>query len=156
MGSHERRRARAHEARSAVIKEHVHDRVPLVEHQDAPPSLFDPPAPPPPPPPEPTATEAQAQRELGIARAALGADPEWMEEAWAFLVEYLSTHAELFVDDLWSAGLPHTTEDRALGSLFLRASRQGLMRKTGSYRPSKRSNMTDKPVWESLMQIREA
>lgn len=165
---HASKRARAHEARTAVIKEHVRDGKPLHEHiedDDDAPSLFDgvpvsehaahvaepEPVPEVLPPAEQVASQAQAQRELGIARATLGADPEWLVAAWEFLVEYLHTHDEMFVDDLWAAGLPHTHEDRALGALFRRASRSGYMTKTGTYRPSARSNMTEKPVWRSLI-----
>lgn len=79
------------------------------------------------------------------------ADPDWMDTAWAALVTYLETHRSLFVDDLWDTGLPEPRESRALGPLILRAARDGLMAKSGEFRKSVRSHMTEKPVWTSLI-----
>ncbi len=94
---------------------------------------------------------AAAARDDGMVRVDAHALPEWKHDAWAFIVDYLRSHPELFVDDLWEAGLPHTREDRALGPLFNRAARRGLMVKTGRYRASVRSNLTEKPIWRSLI-----
>lgn len=94
---------------------------------------------------------SRAQRDDGMARAEEHASDAWKAAAWEFLRGYLETHQTMFVDDLWAAGLPHTREDRALGPLFHKASRRGLMEKSGHYRPSVRSNLTEKPVWTSLV-----
>lgn len=91
------------------------------------------------------------RRDAALRQVDENASVEWKDEAWKFLVNYAASHAEIFVDDLWEAGLPHTREDRALGPLFLRGARERLMEKTGTYRASVRSNMTEKPVWRSLI-----
>lgn len=93
--------------------------------------------------------DATLRRDDGMARADDHASPRWKREAWDFLMAYLVDHVDLFVDDLWDAGLPHTDEDRALGPLFSRAARNGFIEKTGEYRKSVRSNLTEKPVWRS-------
>lgn len=90
------------------------------------------------------------ERDEGMERAAAGAG-EWTEEAFAFVRSYLETHEELFCDDLWVAGLTEPPNAKALGPVFLRAVREGLMRKSGAYRPSVSSHRIPKPVWTSLI-----
>lgn len=97
-------------------------------------------------------TEAARRRDLGVARAEGGADPGWMAAAWDALVAYLVTHEQFFVDDFWEdTGLERPRESRALGPLVLRAAREGLIRKSGTFRKSVASNMTEKPCWRSLI-----
>lgn len=93
---------------------------------------------------------AEAERDQALRRVDEAADVLWREEAFEFVHDYLRAHATMFVDDLWTAGLRPTREDRALGAVFQRAARAGLMVKSGSYRKSVRSHMTEKPVWRSL------
>lgn len=95
--------------------------------------------------------EARVERDAAIASVERHAIAEWRVAALAFLTDYLEHHDEMFVDDLWAAGLPSTREDRALGAVFQLAARKGLMRKSGRYRASIRSHLTEKPVWESLV-----
>lgn len=95
--------------------------------------------------------EARARRDHALARVEHAAARPWVDRAWDFLCAYLRSNREMFVDDLWAAGLPHTREDRALGALFQRAARAKYMVKSGSYRKSIRSNLTEKPVWKSLI-----
>lgn len=93
-------------------------------------------------------------RDTGMAAVEEAADPNWMDEAWDALLGWLRTHDEFFVDDFWAGTrLPIPRESRALGPIVMRASRQGLMEKTGEFRPSVRSNMTEKPVWRSLVRL---
>jgi uracil-DNA glycosylase family 4 len=93
-----------------------------------------------------------AQRDAAVAAVAANADPDWMTLAWDTLVKYLHTHPEFFVDDWWAdTGLPEPREARALGPVVMRAARKGLMEKSGNFRKSIRSNMTEKPVWRSLV-----
>ena len=95
---------------------------------------------------------ATVARDAGMAAVEEAADPDWMDEAWDALVNWLKTHDTFFVDDFWSGTqLSIPRESRALGPIVMRASRQGLMEKTGQFRPSVRSNMTEKPVWRSLL-----
>jgi uracil-DNA glycosylase len=96
--------------------------------------------------------DAARRRDQALAQVADAADPEWVTEAWNALVEYLYTHETWFVDDFWSeTRLRRPKESRALGPVVLRAARQGLMRKSGQFRKSSASNLTEKPVWQSLI-----
>lgn len=113
-------------------------------------SLFDPDDPPVAPrPPTEGARLAQEARDLGLAQVEANAPDEWKAEAWAFLCRYVESHREVFVDDLWAAGLPRPHEARALGAVVLRAARQGLVVPTGRHRPSTASRGGTKPVWRS-------
>lgn len=97
-------------------------------------------------------SEAGERRDLGMAMAETGADDGWMDRAWGHLVRYLRGNAEFFVDDFWAtSGLDRPSESRALGPLVNRAARDGLMRKSGEFRKSVASNLTEKPVWASLI-----
>lgn len=94
------------------------------------------------------------RRDHALAAVEAAADPDWMAQAWDVLVEYLRTHAEFFVDDFWNdTGLAKPREARALGPLVMRAARQDLMVKSGVFRKSTASNMTEKPVWRSLIHV---
>lgn len=95
---------------------------------------------------------AERRRDDAIEAVEAAADPDWIALAWDTLISYLKTHDEFFVDDLWSStGLPEPREARALGPVVLRAARDGFMVKSGRFRKSVRSNMTEKPVWRSLI-----
>lgn len=96
-------------------------------------------------------TTAAARRDGALAAVEAAADEAWKAEAWDLLVTYLEQHAEFHVDQLWSAGLSTPRESRALGPIILRAARKGLMVRSGQYRPSVRSNLSEKPVWTSLI-----
>jgi uracil-DNA glycosylase family 4 len=96
--------------------------------------------------------QAILARDTALAAVEDAADPDWMDEAWDALVAWLRTHEEFFVDDWWAGTqLAVPRESRALGPIVMRAARQGLMEKTGEFRKSVRSNMTEKPVWRSLI-----
>jgi hypothetical protein len=95
--------------------------------------------------------DALAARDSGIEDAWRGASAEWKEHAWRFLVAYLETHATLFADDLWKAGLPETRENRALGPLILRARRAGMIEESGNVRVSVRAHAQRHNVWRSLI-----
>jgi uracil-DNA glycosylase family 4 len=93
---------------------------------------------------------AETQRDAGIARVEAAAERPWMDRAWDALTAYLRTHQEFFVDDFWAeTALPRPAESRALGPLVQRAARDGLVERSGQYRKSVASNMTEKPVWTS-------
>lgn len=91
-------------------------------------------------------------RDEGIARAMDAAGDRWADEAYDFVTTYLEAHAELFVDDLWDAGLPVPANRKALGGVIQRAKRSGLMTESGQFRPSVSSHLLPKPVWTSLIQ----
>lgn len=97
--------------------------------------------------------EAARERDRALSHVEDGADPTWTATTWDLLVEYLRGHPEFFVDDFWTwiEPLPRPRESRALGPLVLRAARANYMVKSGHYRKSAASHMTEKPVWTSLI-----
>lgn len=102
--------------------------------------------------PRKNAGDARRAREHGMKRVSKNADPVWNAEAEQLLDGYLRTHAEFFVDDFWSeTGLREPREARALGPIVQQASRRGQIVKTGRSKPSVRSNMSDKPIWRSMI-----
>ena len=93
---------------------------------------------------------AAEARDDAVGAVASAADPDWMTRAWHTLIHWLKTHDEFFVDDFWTGtGLDEPREARALGAIVRRAASQGLMTKTGEFRKSVRSHLTEKPVWRS-------
>lgn len=99
--------------------------------------------------------DAARRRDVALAQVADAADPSWMAAAWDALNEYLRTHETFFVDDFWNeTKLERPKESRALGPVVLRAARDGLMKKSGQFRKSAASNMTEKPLWTSLVYVR--
>jgi uracil-DNA glycosylase len=96
--------------------------------------------------------DAARRRDEALGQVADAADPSWMAAAWDAIVEYLKSHQVFFVDDFWiETELERPRESRALGPVVLRAAREGLMKKSGEFRPSTASNMTAKPCWTSLI-----
>ena len=77
---------------------------------------------------------------------------EWVVRAKEALRLYLCSHSTFFVDDFWSSEvIEFPYNGKALGPVVQHARRKGWMRKSGRFRCSMRSNMTEKPVWESLI-----
>jgi hypothetical protein len=97
----------------------------------------------------PSTEVAAARREAGMETAEASAGEEWNAEALGFIERYAQEHDELFVDDLWEAGLTPPANRKALGPVLMRTARVGLIEKTGEYRPSRSSNLSVKPVWRS-------
>lgn len=96
--------------------------------------------------------DAAAARADGMQRAWDHADADWRVLAFDTIVAYLRENEEFFCDDLWDhTDLPFPREGRALGPVIVKVSKAGHMVKTDGYRPSKRSNLTAKPVWRSLI-----
>lgn len=94
--------------------------------------------------------DAARRRDAALVQVEQGADPDWMVAAWDALVAYLKHHSEWFADDFWAnTTLERPRESRALGPVVLRAAREGLMAKSGQFRKSVASNMTEKPIWTS-------
>jgi uracil-DNA glycosylase family 4 len=103
--------------------------------------------------------DAARRRDLALVQVADAADPAWATAAWDALMAYLRTHPEFFVDDFWNATeavLARPRESRALGPIVLRAARLGHMAKSGKFRKSTASNMTEKPIWTSNLYRAEA
>lgn len=95
---------------------------------------------------------AQLGREQGLQRVEQAAEPEWKDVAFEAVRTTAQRLPEFISDDVWEiGGLESTREDRALGPVFLRASRAGICVKTDRVRPSVRSHLSGKPVWRSLI-----
>lgn len=93
---------------------------------------------------------AEERAEEAIATVGLHADG-WVEDvALPFIRDYLERHAELFGDDLWTAGLPEPPNTRrALGAAIKKAAERGWIRDSGRVRRSRSSNSIKKTVWLS-------
>lgn len=94
---------------------------------------------------------ARRARDRGIARSAQGASTAWAQQAWQVLVDYLKTHPTMHSDDLWTAGLPPTRDNRALGPLVQLAHRRRLITPSGRRRLSIRAHAQPHVVWTSLI-----
>jgi hypothetical protein len=95
-------------------------------------------------------------RDAALQRVEANADPEWLTRALKAVHATCLSCADFISDDVWKIGeLDRTREDRALGAVMVKAAKNGWCRKTDRTRPSVRSNLAGKPVWESLI-YREA
>ena len=101
--------------------------------------------------------DAATARELGMARVEQAAGEPWNSYARRFLESYCEAHAEVFCDAVWDAGLVEPPPNaagkptlRAFGPVMAHAVRSGWMSKVG-YRPSVRSNLAAKPVYQSAL-----
>ena len=100
------------------------------------------------------ATAAQAKAD-GIARADANADPWWKEAAYE-ATRFCAQHCDDFTaDEVWTnlarRGLDVSTHNpAALGPVFQRAARAGLITKTGELRPSTNPRRhRDLTVWRA-------
>jgi hypothetical protein len=98
-----------------------------------------------------TLFDVARERDAAIERVADNAGAQWRAYAYDWCVDYLRTHAELFGDDLWSAGLEHPHDDRALGSVVKRLAREHLIVPSGHMRPRRSGRCTLAPVWRSTI-----
>lgn len=95
---------------------------------------------------------ARGRRDAAVAGVEANADDDWLADAFDALVAYLRTNPEFFSDDFWSVTqIRRPRESRAFGPVVMKAARDGLMEKSGEFRKSVASNMTEKPVWRSLI-----
>lgn len=97
-------------------------------------------------------TAAAAARDEALFNVENAAESDWIELAYQALLLTARTLRWFICDDVWDiGGLPPTRENRALGAVFKRAKRDGVIVMTGDSRPSVRSHLTGKPVWLSLI-----
>jgi hypothetical protein len=95
---------------------------------------------------------AGLSRDLALERVEAAANARWKEEALAAIFTTCCSRVQFISDDIWVVGqLASTREDRALGPILLRAARLGWCWKTDQVRPSVRSHLSGKPIWESLI-----
>ncbi len=97
---------------------------------------------------------AGMDRDVALDRVEAAASARWKEEALEAIFVTCCGRQTFISDDIWEAGsLPSTREDRALGPVMLRAARLGWCQKTQTARPSVRSHLSGKPIWESLLHL---
>lgn len=109
-----------------------------------------------PEPDEPKLTAQEALDEaLGLAEQ--GMDPTWGDRAFAAIAGLAMSQPTITGDDVWAwmgrNGVEGPSEPRALGVVFLRAARQGLIAKTSEFRDSVRPECCKRPlrVWASCV-----
>lgn len=95
---------------------------------------------------------ATLQRDQAIDQVDENADETWKLAALEAVKRTCLQLPEFISDDIWDTGeLKSTREDRALGPVLLEARRRGWARKTDRVRPSVRSHLSGKPIWQSLI-----
>lgn len=100
-----------------------------------------------------TLFDAIAAKEVGIRQADENADEGWKEAAYSAVLVFSETLSTFTADDVWDAierDFPNasTHEPAALGPVFLRAARAGLIQKTGQLRMTRNSRRhRDLTVW---------
>lgn len=79
-------------------------------------------------------------RNAGVAKVEANANQQWKDEALQIVRKLASGKQPFTSDDVWAAlvGKSVTPEPRAMGAVFLKASRAGVIRPTGEYWQSKR------------------
>lgn len=97
---------------------------------------------------------AKAVKEDAIERADAHADPDWKDLAYSAVRTCACENYDFTADDvwelLWRSHSPQATthEPSALGPVFLRASRDGMIQKTGHVRASRHPRRhRDLTVW---------
>lgn len=105
-----------------------------------------------------TLAAARQARDKGMQRASKHASDEWRDYALDFIEDYARRHREVFVDDLWEAGLSAPVSARALGAVLQEAVKSGWIEKQQARgcvlaRASKNSNMQLKPVWRQVCRV---
>lgn len=100
----------------------------------------------------------EEERNEGMRRADNAAPQWWKDQAYETIAAIASAQDTLTADDVFEAGLPYWRENRAIGPVFARAQRAGLIRKAAvsdqieQFIPSKRPELHRTPiqVWRSL------
>jgi hypothetical protein len=99
-----------------------------------------------------TTTEARAAADAAIERAGAGSGEDWQRVALAAIERIARSQETLTTDDVWEH-VEAPSEPRAVGCAMRRAAREGLIRKTGRVKPSRRKEChgRDVAVWRSLV-----
>ena len=100
----------------------------------------------------------EEERNEGMRRADNAAPQWWKDQAYEIISTIAGAQERLTADDVFSAGLPDWRENRAIGPVFARAQRAGLIRKAAAgdmfdhFIPSNRPQLHRTPiqVWVSL------
>lgn len=100
-----------------------------------------------------TFTEVQARRDDGIQRAADHSGACWQDKALASVRNYAQTHREFLTEDARfdASQLDVPTDGRAWGQVMRRAVKLGWIVRTDRCKPARSSNLSPKPLWESMI-----
>lgn len=96
---------------------------------------------------------SEAGKAEGMSRAAMGAPAGWIEQAISKIRWAAMRNAFLTSDDVWSQGLEHPEEARALGPCFTRARALGIVEPTEMFVLTRQTKRHRAPVrvWRSLL-----
>lgn len=98
----------------------------------------------------------EAETRAALDQVEENTDEDWAADALAAVQKTCIVLEEFISDDVWRVGqLDSTHEDRALGPVLLQAKRNRWCVKTDRMRPSLRSHLSGKPVWKSLVCVKE-
>lgn len=104
-----------------------------------------------------TVDQVRSATQDGIDKSSATSGEEWRAYAMGFIFEYCQTHSEVFVDDLWGAGLIEPYTPLSIGSAIRRARTNGWIKPLmlGDYYLTKISHAhghtQQKQVWKSLI-----
>lgn len=103
---------------------------------------------------------SQQAKERAIAAAEAHANEQWRETAFVCVWRVARGRRFLTTDHVWLELIEQpvaTHEPRAIGAIMQRAMREGMVKPTFSYWPSKRARCHGRPVrvWESLVYKQE-
>lgn len=98
--------------------------------------------------------QARAQRDAGMQLAADHAaseDPGWADKAYDALVSYARAHRAFTSEEFRSgSGVKSPTTPKALGPIFRRAARDGVIEK-GGFAIAKERHLSPCVLWHSLV-----
>lgn len=101
--------------------------------------------------------ESQEKRDAGIAKSVNNANRKneyWSLQAYYFLLQYIRTHNEFMAEEVRAASVgsvPQPPNNRAWGSVFVRAKRSGKI-KWKDYKPvtNPKAHCTPATLWEVI------
>lgn len=92
-----------------------------------------------------------AQLSLALDLIGANTDVDWRADALLAVHSVCLAKKSFICDDVWLTGLRSAHNDKALGPIMVQAGKNQWCRKTDRVRPSRRSHLSGKPVWESLL-----
>lgn len=82
--------------------------------------------------PPPMTVTADGERDRALEQVDANAAAKWKAEAYAAIAKFAATGEPFHSSLVWTI-LPRTRESRALGPIFLKAMRDGLIKPTGQF-----------------------
>lgn len=82
-----------------------------------------------------TYAEAKQRRDTGVARAAEAQGPRWVEIAYAAIERVALRQITVHIDDVIREGVPKPHHFNAMGSVWLRAIKRGIIQRSNQTKP---------------------